>query len=94
MDIIVDSLKYRQQEKGLIVNGWIIMSNHVHLIARSAPYHQLADTMRDLKKFTSKKIEEAIRQITFESKGSGCCGCLKGPVRKTALINIFNLAAG
>ncbi|HEX8460878.1 MAG TPA: transposase [Segetibacter sp.] len=54
--------------KGLIINGWIIMSNHVHLIARSKPDFQLADTMRDLKKFTSKKIEEAIRQNAYESR--------------------------
>jgi REP element-mobilizing transposase RayT len=44
------------------------MSNHVHLIARSKPDFQLADTMRDLKKFTSKKIEEAIRHNAFESR--------------------------
>ena len=44
------------------------MSNHVHLIARCREGFQLADTMRDLKKFTSKKIEEAIRQYTFESR--------------------------
>ena len=67
-DILVDSLKHCQQEKGLIINGWVIMSNHVHLIARSQEGFQLADTMRDLKKFTSKKIEEAIRQNTFESR--------------------------
>jgi len=52
-DIIIDSFKYCQQEKGLIINGWIIMSNHVHLIAGSKPDYQLADTMRDFKKFTS-----------------------------------------
>ena len=44
------------------------MSNQVHLIARSQEGFQLADSMRDLKKFTSKKIEEAIRQNTFESR--------------------------
>lgn len=44
------------------------MSNHVHLIARTKPDYQLADTMRDLKKFTSKKLEEAIRQNGFESR--------------------------
>ena len=52
----------------MIINGWIIMSNNVHLIAGSKPDYQLADTMRDLKKFTSKKIEEAIRQNAFESR--------------------------
>ena len=67
-DLLVDSLKYCQSEKGLIINGWIIMNNHVHLIARSKPDFQLADTMRDLKKFANKKIEEAIRTNTFESR--------------------------
>ena len=59
-------------EKGLIINGLsgiaIGIGNQVHLIARSKPDVQLADTMRDLNKFTSKKIEEAIRQNTFESR--------------------------
>ena len=67
-DILVDSINHCQQEKGLIINGWVIMSNHVHLIARSLEGFQLADIMRDLKKFTSEKIEEAIRQNTFESR--------------------------
>ena len=67
-DIVVDRLKYCQQEKGLIINGWIIMSNHFFLIARGKPDYQLVDTMCDLKKFTSKKIEEAIRQNGFESR--------------------------
>jgi REP element-mobilizing transposase RayT len=54
-DIIVNSLKHCQQENGLIINGWIIMSNYVHLIARSKPDFQLADTMRDLQKLRVKK---------------------------------------
>ena len=32
-DIVVESLKYCQLEKGLRLHAWIIMSNHVHLIA-------------------------------------------------------------
>jgi len=67
-DIVVDSLKYCQQEKALIINRWIIMSNQVHLIARSKPDYQLADTMRDLKKCISKKIEVATGQNGFESR--------------------------
>ncbi len=80
------------------INGWVIMSNHVHLIARSKPQFQLADTMRDLKKFTSKKIEEAIRQNAFESRKDWMLriACpdfwrdLKGPVKRTAIISTFN----
>jgi REP element-mobilizing transposase RayT len=67
-DIIVESLKYCQQEKGLIINGWIIMNNHVHLISRCKDGFVLPDVIRDLKKFTSRKIEEAIRENTFESR--------------------------
>lgn len=67
-DIIVESLKYCQQEKGLIINGWIIMNNHVHLISRCKTSFVLPDVIRDLKKFTSRKIEEAIRQNTSESR--------------------------
>ena len=67
-DILVDSLKHCKQKKGLIINGWVIMSNHVHLITCSREGFQLADIMRDLKKFTSKKIEEGIRQNTLESR--------------------------
>ena len=67
-DILVNSLKHCQQEKGLIINGWVIMSNHVNLIARCREGFQLPDTIRDLKKFTSKNVEEAIRQNRFESR--------------------------
>jgi putative transposase len=67
-DIIVESLKFCQQEKGLRVHAWIIMSNHVHLIASADHGIMLADVIRDLKKYTSKQIEKAIRENTFESR--------------------------
>ena len=31
-DIIVESLRYCQNEKGLILYAWCVMSNHIHLI--------------------------------------------------------------
>ena len=34
-DIIIDSLKYAFENKGLQVFAYVIMSNHVHLIAQS-----------------------------------------------------------
>jgi REP element-mobilizing transposase RayT len=34
-DIAIDSLKYCQQNKGLQIFGYVIMSNHIHLIANS-----------------------------------------------------------
>jgi REP element-mobilizing transposase RayT len=61
-DIIIDSLKYSIENKGLQVFSYVIMSNHVHLIANST-CAKLSETVRDIKKFTSKKIIEAIDTI-------------------------------
>lgn len=33
--IIIDSLKYCIENKGLILYGYVIMTNHLHLIARA-----------------------------------------------------------
>ncbi|MDE5423150.1 transposase [Ancylomarina sp. DW003] len=58
--IIVDSLRYCQKEKGLILYGWCLMSNHLHLIAQADENNHLSDILRDLKKYTSKQIIKAI----------------------------------
>jgi putative transposase len=61
-DIVVDSLRYCQQAKGLCLYAWSIMSNHIHLIAScNLPTQTLSDILRDFKKHTSKKILEAIQ---------------------------------
>jgi putative transposase len=60
-DIVIDSLRYCQKEKGLEIFAWVIMSNHIHIIARSAN-SDLSGTVRDFKKFTSKKIIEEVNQ--------------------------------
>ncbi len=35
IDILLDSLRYCQQHKGLKVYAWVVMSNHIHLIVSS-----------------------------------------------------------
>jgi putative transposase len=49
MDIIVDILKYYQQNKGLEIYAFVITTNHIHLIVRSKETHRLSDTIRDLR---------------------------------------------
>ena len=66
-DLFVDSLKYCQENKGLEIFAWVIMSNHTHLILR-AKQENLSDVIRDLKKFTSKKIFKAISENPKESR--------------------------
>jgi REP element-mobilizing transposase RayT len=61
-DIVIESLKYSVENKGLDLFAYVIMSNHVHIIAQSN-IGKLSDTIRDIKKFTSKRIIETIQAI-------------------------------
>ena len=58
-DIITDALNYCIKNKQLVVYGYVIMSNHVHLIAQSSNGN-LSGTIRDFKSFTSKEILKAV----------------------------------
>ncbi len=62
-DIVVDSLNYCVSSKGLNIYAWVIMTNHVHLICSCTNPHRMSDFLRDFKKFTSKRIVEAIQDI-------------------------------
>ena len=66
-NIILDSLKYCQQNRGLILNAWCLMTNHIHLVA-SARHLDLSDILRDFKSYTSKEIIKAIRNNEHESR--------------------------
>ncbi len=66
-DILFDSLKYCQQSKGLRIYAWVLMSNHIHLVV-SAKDENLSDIIRDFKKYTAKKIVQAISENSKESR--------------------------
>jgi putative transposase len=65
-DIMTDSLNYCVYNKGLIIYGYVIMSNHLHLLVQ-AP-ENLSDVLRDFKKFTSQSIIRAIEDNKTESR--------------------------
>ncbi len=52
-DIVIASLDYCIKEKGMILYGYVIMSNHIHLMIQSKE-GKLSDLIRDFKKITSK----------------------------------------
>ena len=58
-DIVIESLQYCQQQKGLELFAYVIMSNHIHLMARSQN-GDLSGTIRDFKSFTSKKMLDVL----------------------------------
>lgn len=64
-DILVDSFRYCQSEKGLVLNAFVIMSNHVHLVARASdPEITLSDIIRDFKKHTHHTMMPVIQGST------------------------------
>jgi REP element-mobilizing transposase RayT len=58
--VIIDALKYCQQNKGLTIFSYCLMHSHLHLFCRADSQYTLAEIMRDFKKYTSKKIIETI----------------------------------
>lgn len=54
-DSVIESLNFCIKNKGMILYGYVIMSNHIHLIIQSEN-DKLSDLIRDFKKFTSKTI--------------------------------------
>lgn len=67
-DIFIESLRFCQQNKGLVLHAWCMMSNHVHLIISRSGIESLSDIVRDLKKFTSTSIIKAIKENDQESR--------------------------
>lgn len=53
-NIITDSLDYCRKNKGMIIFGYCIMTNHIHLIFRSRD-GKPSELIRDFKGFTPKK---------------------------------------
>ena len=58
-DIAIESLMFCQENKGLEIFAYVIMSNHIHLFVRSNK-GDLSGTIRDFKSFTSKRFIEIV----------------------------------
>lgn len=59
-DIVIDCLDFCIKNKGMILYGYVIMSNHVHMIVQSEE-KKLSDLIRDFKKFTAKTILDSVK---------------------------------
>jgi putative transposase len=66
-DILTESVNYCREAKGMEVYAYCFMPSHVHFIFRSSN-NQPTELLRDFKKYTSKKIIEAIENNPQESK--------------------------
>ncbi len=59
-DCIIDCLDFCIKNKEMTLYGYVIMSNHIHLIVQSKD-GKLSDLIRDFKKFTAKAILDKIQ---------------------------------
>jgi len=55
--ILISSLKYCVQNKGLLIFGYCFMPSHAHLIVKSELF-PLGSIIRDIKKFTATQISD------------------------------------
>lgn len=66
-NIIIDSLNYCRQNKGMSIFGYCIMPSHVHLIFRSEE-GKPSELIRDFKGYTARNLLQAIGENAQESR--------------------------
>ena len=57
-DILIRSFQHCRERKGLQIYGWVILDNHLHAILQGP---ELANTIRDFKRFTAGALLDQIR---------------------------------
>ncbi len=67
-NILLESIQFCQINKGLDLNAWCLMTNHLHFIGSARERFLMSNILRDMKKFTSKKIIEVIANNEQESR--------------------------
>ncbi len=67
-DIFMDSLAFCVKNKGLVLHAYVIISNHVHLIASAKEGIKLSAIIRDLKRFTARRLYETLLVEPTESR--------------------------
>ena len=59
-DEVIKCFDYCIKNKGMIVYGYVVMSNHIHMVVQSKD-GKLSDLLRDFKKFTATTILNKIQ---------------------------------
>ena len=59
--IIIDSLRYCRVNKGLQLYEYVVMTNHLHLIAQANDGCKLSQIISDFKKYTTLEILKALK---------------------------------
>ncbi len=60
-EIILDSFRFCQKEKGLLLHAYVIMPSHIHLIARTDATSGCSPIIQSFKSFTANQILKSIK---------------------------------
>jgi REP element-mobilizing transposase RayT len=88
-DIVLKSLSFSQQNKGMEIFAWCIMTNHIHLVFRRVGEHKPEDLLGDLKRFTSREIVKAIIDNPNESRKDWLLEQFKKAADQTSNVNKY-----
>jgi putative transposase len=64
---IIKNLEFCQRNKGLEIYAYVLMTNHLHMIAKGKEA-SLGETLRDFKSFTAKKMIAMMNENPKESR--------------------------
>ncbi len=64
---IIENLDYCRKNKGLEIYGWCLMPSHMHLIIRAKESNP-EQVLGKFKEFTSKQLQQAIKENIQESR--------------------------
>ena len=59
-DIIIESMRFLVKNKRVIVYGFVIMDNHIHIIWQLQAGRQKKDVQRDFLKYTAQQIKKEL----------------------------------
>jgi putative transposase len=63
VQVILDALAYRQEQRGLKIYAFVILENHLHLVARSP---DLPAEIASFKSWTAKRLLEVLKEQRAE----------------------------
>ena len=89
-DIMLDSWRFCCKNKGMDLYAWVIMTNHIHMIMGSQQNNP-ENIMRDMKRWTSIQLKEAIRNNPRESRKDWMLQLMEEAGKENSTHNEFQL---
>jgi putative transposase len=67
-DIVLERIRFCQQNQGLAIHAWVLITNHLHLICSFPGKQEPALVLKNRKSYTAMKLIDAIIKKPKESR--------------------------